>query len=62
MVSAAAPCRSTAAAKAPRTLKTTGMSQISVAVSQVDTMTQRNAAVVEEAAAASEDLKHQAVL
>jgi methyl-accepting chemotaxis protein len=44
------------------TQQTQGMGQISEAVTQLDTVTQRNAALVEEAAAASENLKHQAVL
>ena len=44
------------------TQQTQGMGQISEAITQLDTVTQRNAALVEEAAAASENLKHPAVL
>ncbi len=39
----------------------TGMGQVSEAVSQLDAVTQQNAALVEQSAAASENLKHQAV-
>jgi methyl-accepting chemotaxis protein-1 (serine sensor receptor) len=37
-----------------------GIDQVNVAVSQLDQMTQQNAALVEESAAAAESLKHQA--
>jgi len=40
--------------------QTTGIGQVSDAVSQLDQVTQQNAALVEESAAASESLKHQA--
>ncbi len=41
--------------------QTMGIGQIGDAVAQLDTVTQQNAALVEESAAASENLKHQAV-
>jgi len=40
--------------------QTTGISQVSHAVNQLDQVTQQNAALVEESAAAAESLKHQA--
>ena len=40
--------------------QTLGISQVSGAVSQLDRMTQQNAALVEESAAASESLNEQA--
>ncbi|HYR24307.1 MAG TPA: methyl-accepting chemotaxis protein [Aquabacterium sp.] len=40
--------------------QSTGIGQVSDAVSQLDQVTQQNAALVEESAAASESLKHQA--
>ncbi len=48
---------STAAAQ-----QTVGIGQVGDAVAQLDTVTQQNAALVEEGAAASENLKHQAIL
>ena len=44
------------------TQQTQGMGKVSEAVIHLDTVTQRNAALVKESAAASENLKHQAVL
>ncbi len=41
--------------------QSSGIDQINVAVTQLDQMTQQNAALVEESAAAAESLKHQAV-
>jgi methyl-accepting chemotaxis protein len=41
--------------------QSTGITQISAAVEQMDSVTQQNAALVEEAAAASESLRSQAV-
>jgi methyl-accepting chemotaxis protein len=41
--------------------QTTGIGQIGDAVSQLDQVTQQNAALVEESAAAAESLKHQAI-
>jgi methyl-accepting chemotaxis protein len=41
--------------------QTTGIGQIGAAVSQLDEVTQQNAALVEESAAAAESLKHQAL-
>jgi len=41
--------------------QTLGIGQIGDAVTQLDTVTQQNAALVEESAAASESLRHQAV-
>jgi methyl-accepting chemotaxis protein len=41
--------------------QTTGIGQIGTAVNQLDEVTQQNAALVEESAAAAESLKHQAV-
>ena len=38
----------------------TGIEQVNQAVGQMDTVTQQNAALVEEAAAASQSLEHQA--
>jgi methyl-accepting chemotaxis protein len=40
--------------------QSSGIGQIGLAVSQLDTVTQQNAALVEESAAAAESLKHQA--
>jgi methyl-accepting chemotaxis protein len=40
--------------------QTQGIAQVSGAVTQLDTVTQQNAALVEQAAAASENLRHQA--
>ena len=40
--------------------QTGGISQVSDAVTQLDQVTQQNAALVEESAAAAESLKHQA--
>jgi len=40
--------------------QTTGIGQIGSAVTQLDEVTQQNAALVEESAAAAESLKHQA--
>ncbi|MBC7664327.1 MAG: chemotaxis protein [Caulobacter sp.] len=42
--------------------QTEGIGQISNAVAQLDTVTQENAALVEEAAAASDNLRHQAAM
>jgi len=42
--------------------QTEGIGQISHAVAQLDTVTQENAALVEEAAAASDNLRHQAAM
>jgi methyl-accepting chemotaxis protein len=42
--------------------QTEGIGQISDAVAQLDTVTQQNAALVEEAAAASDNLRHQAAM
>jgi methyl-accepting chemotaxis protein len=42
------------------TEQTTGIGQVSDAVSQLDQVTQQNAALVEESAAAAESLRHQA--
>ena len=41
--------------------QTTGIAQVSDAVNQLDEVTQRNAALVEESAAAADSLKHQAI-
>ena len=41
--------------------QSTGIGQIGDAVSQLDQVTQQNAALVEESAAAAESLKHQAL-
>jgi methyl-accepting chemotaxis protein len=40
--------------------QTTGIEQVNQAVAQMDTVTQQNAALVEEAAAATQSLDHQA--
>jgi methyl-accepting chemotaxis protein len=40
--------------------QSTGISQVGDAVTQLDQVTQQNAALVEESAAAAESLKHQA--
>ena len=40
--------------------QTSGIGQVGDAVAQLDQVTQQNAALVEEAAAAAESLKHQA--
>jgi methyl-accepting chemotaxis protein len=40
--------------------QTAGISQVSTAVAQLDQVTQQNAALVEESAAAAESLKNQA--
>ena len=40
--------------------QSSGINQVNVAVSQMDSMTQQNAALVEEAAAASEAMAEQA--
>lgn len=42
--------------------QTTGIEQVNQAVGQMDTVTQQNAALVEEAAAATQELDHQANL
>jgi methyl-accepting chemotaxis protein len=41
--------------------QTTGTSQVSDAATQLDQVTQQNAALVEESAAAADSLKHQAI-
>jgi methyl-accepting chemotaxis protein len=40
--------------------QSTGVSQVGLAIAQMDEATQQNAALVEESAAAAESLKHQA--
>lgn len=40
--------------------QSTGISQVGQAVAQLDQVTQQNAALVEEAAAAADSMKHQA--
>ena len=40
--------------------QSSGIGQVNIAVSQLDQMTQQNAALVEEAAAAAQSLEHQA--